>query len=57
MLDQSLEGYQTPWLWDYFHEQCREWGVSPKRIIYVTGNMIVEDVYNQWLKDNNITEC
>jgi hypothetical protein len=57
MLDQSLEGYQTPWLWNYFHEQCREWGVSPKRIIYVTGNMIVEDVYNQWLKDNNITEC
>jgi len=36
MLDQSLEGYQTPWLWDYFHQQCNLWGISPTRIIYLT---------------------
>lgn len=56
MLDQSLEGYQTPWLWDYFHKQCQEWDVSPKRIIYVTGNMIADEVYNKWCEDNNIIE-
>ena len=54
MLDQSLEGYQTPWLWDYFHQQCAEWKVSPIRMIYVTGNMIADDVYEKWANDNNV---
>jgi hypothetical protein len=56
MLDQSLEGYQTPWLWDYFHQQCAEWKVSPIRMIYVTGNMIADDVYEKWANDNNVIE-
>ena len=54
MLDQSLEGYQTPWLWDWFHKECQEWDVSPTRIIYVTGNMIADTVYEKWCDDNNI---
>jgi hypothetical protein len=54
MLDQSLEGYQTPWLWDFFHKECQEWDISPTRIIYVTGNMIADTVYEKWCNDNNI---
>ena len=54
MLDQSLEGYQTPWLWDWFHKECQEWDVSPTRLIYVTGNMIADNVYEKWCDDNNI---
>ena len=56
MLDQSLEGYQTPWLWDWFHKECKEWNVSPTRIIYVTGNMIADETYKKWTKDNNIID-
>jgi hypothetical protein len=54
MLDQSLEGYQTPWLWDHFHKECQIWDISPKRIIYVTGNMIADETYKKWCDDNNI---
>lgn len=56
MLDQSLEGYQTPWLWDWFHKECGLWGVSPTRIIYVTGNMIADKTYDEWSETNGITE-
>lgn len=56
MLDQSLEGYQTPWLWEWFYKECGEWNISPTRIIYVTGNMIADQTYDQWTKDNNIIE-
>jgi len=56
MLDQSLEGYQTPWLWDYFHQQCNLWGISPTRIIYVTGNMIADETYDEWSKENNVID-
>jgi hypothetical protein len=56
MLDQSLEGYQTPWLWDYFHQQCNLWEISPTRIIYVTGNMIADETYDEWSKENNVID-
>lgn len=56
LLDQSLEGYQTSWLWDFFHRECVEFQISPTQIIYVTGNMIVEDVYKEWADGNGIQE-
>jgi hypothetical protein len=56
MLDQSLEGYQTPWLWGYLHEKCVEFNISPKRLIYVTGNMICDETYDVWSTQNNINE-
>ena len=56
LLDQSFEGYQTPWLWGFFHKECLDYDISPETIVYVTGNMIVEDVYNKWCLDNNINE-
>ena len=56
MLDQSLEGYQTNWLWDWFHSECKQWDISPKRIIYVTGNMIADTVYEEWCNENRIED-
>jgi Rps23 Pro-64 3,4-dihydroxylase Tpa1-like proline 4-hydroxylase len=56
LLDQSFEGYQTHWLWDYFHQQCTEYSVSPKCLIYVTGNMIADETYEKWANDNNIID-
>ena len=54
LLDQSFEGYQTSWLWEWFHEECAEWGVDPKYVVYVTGNMVADDVYKNWANENNI---
>lgn len=56
LLDQSFEGYQTHWLWEYFHQQCNEFSISPKCLIYVTGNMIADDTYEKWANDNNIID-
>jgi hypothetical protein len=56
LLDQSFEGYQTKWLWDWFHEECKTWDVNPKYIVYVTGNMVADDVYKKWADDNKIED-
>jgi hypothetical protein len=48
LIDQSFEGYQTDWLWEWFHKECKEWKISPKFIVYVTGNMIVDEFYKKW---------
>ena len=56
LIDQSFEGYQTSWLWEWFHQECIKWNVSPKNIVYVTGNMIADEIYEKWVNANNITE-
>ena len=52
LLDQCHEGYHTDWLFPWFHENCVKFNINPKQIIYVTGNMDVENQYILWLKDN-----
>lgn len=52
MFDQSLEGYQTEWLWQYFHTECETYRINPKQLIYVTGNAIAEEQYNLWAEQN-----
>lgn len=51
LIDQSHEGYQTEWLWDWFHNNCKTYGIPPKQIIYVTGNLDSKDQYSIWSKD------
>jgi len=45
LLDQSHEGYQTEWLWSWFHNMCDKYLISPTQIIYVTGNLDSEKQY------------
>lgn len=56
MLDQTLEGYQTEWLWEYLHNDCYKNKVNPASIIYVTGNLLSHDQYNKWANDNKVAE-
>jgi len=56
LFDQSFEGYQTTWLWSYFHSECEKYQISPKAIIYVTGNLIADAQYEKWAKQNSIKE-
>jgi hypothetical protein len=56
LLDQSFEGYQTSWLWDFFHTHCKQYDVSPSSIIYVTGNMIADETYEKFCYENDIQD-
>ena len=53
MFDQSLEGYQTSWLWQYFHAECDQYGINPGQVIYVTGNANADGQYETWANQNN----
>jgi len=55
LLDQSHEGYQPWWLWDWFHNSCKMYNISPEQIIYCTGNLECADNYDEWTSKNNIT--
>ena len=48
LFDQCLEGYQTPWLWQFFHEECEKVNVDPASVIYVTGNVLSAEQYAGW---------
>ena len=54
MLDQSLEGHQTHWLWEWFHKECEDYKVSPNAVIYVTGNQLALEQYNTWASNSNV---
>lgn len=53
LIDQSVEGYHTDWLWDWFHKKCAAYNVSPQAIIYITGDQSSADDYAGWAQDNN----
>jgi len=52
LLDQSHEGYHTDWLFDWFHDACKKYELNADRIIYVTGNLAVEEQYTDWCLKN-----
>jgi hypothetical protein len=48
LIDQTHEGYQSDWMWQWFHNNCNEYGIHPGKIIYITGNMDCSKQYNKW---------
>lgn len=54
LLDQSHEGYQVTWLWDWFHNNCEFYKINPRQVIYVTGNLNCTDQYNEWADAKSI---
>lgn len=53
LFDQSLEGHQTPWLWDWFHKECELHNVPVRAVVYVTGNQLAPEQYDQWATNCN----
>lgn len=53
MLDQSVEGYHSLWLWSWFHNKCQQYNITPASIIYLTGDQSSADSYEQWCNENN----
>ena len=56
LLDQSHEGYHEHWLWPWFHNSCRMFGINPQQVIYVTGNMDALEQYTAWADQQSITD-
>ena len=52
LVDSSFEGYHCDWIFDFFHNECKDYGISPNQIFFVTGNSIVEERYKMWLEQN-----
>jgi len=56
LIDQSLEGYQTTWLWQWFHDSCTLYGINPRSIIYVTGNLLAEEQYKKFAETHSVKD-
>jgi hypothetical protein len=56
LLDQSHEGYHSHWFFDWLHQSCIDFKISPCQIIFVTGNLNINQQYDFWLKEKDITE-
>jgi hypothetical protein len=54
LIDQSFEGYQTDWLWEYFYTSCKKINIPPNNVVYVTGNQVAADQHNVYAQKNNI---
>ena len=52
LIDSSLEGYHDQCIFDWIYDQCRFRHISPKQVIYVTGNSDIENRVKEW-EDNN----
>jgi len=55
LIDQSVEGYHSKWLWQWFHDKCNQYKINPKSIIFLTGNQKAEDQYIKWCLLSNKT--
>lgn len=56
LLDQTHEGYQTSWLWDWFYNSCVHYKINPRQIIYITGNMDCGTQYDAWAESKGHTQ-
>lgn len=56
LFDQSLEGYQTEWLWEYFHTECANYQINPAALIYTSGNTILAEQYSKWATETNTVD-
>lgn len=55
LIDFSLEGYQTDWLFQWFHDECSRFKIPPQAVVYTVGNMLVDSQYEEWADLRGIT--
>lgn len=56
LFDNSLEGFHDDFIFEYLHNECKKNSISPRRIIYITGNILIENQYEKWLNNNKHEE-
>lgn len=55
LIDQSVEGYHRPWLWNWFHGECARFGIPPDAIIYISGSQACTEDYIEWYTKNKLS--
>lgn len=56
LIDQTHEGYNAPWLWEWFYGSLEKYGVSSNNVIYVTGDLLSPDLHTSWCDDVGIPD-
>jgi hypothetical protein len=52
MIDNSTEGWHDNSIFDYLYNGSSQNFISPNQIIYITGNLNIENNLKEWCKDN-----
>ena len=56
LMDQTHEGYNAPWLWEWFYTSISKYKVSPNNVIYVTGDLLSPDLHTSWCDEVGIPD-
>ena len=56
IFDNSLEGFHEDWVFNFLHNECDRYNIHPNQVMYITGNLLVEGQYENWLKNNEQKE-
>lgn len=54
MVDASHEGYHPKWLFNFFHDSLTERQIPLRSFVYLTGNTLVENQYDDWCSERGI---
>lgn len=54
LLDQTHEGYNSRWLWEWFYRSIDKYQIPARSVIFVTGDLMSPDLHNEWCDNNNI---
>lgn len=54
VLDQTHEGYNAPWLWQWFYSSIKKYKIPPQSVIYITGDLMSPELHNTWCDNNDI---
>lgn len=56
LLDQTHEGYNAPWLWEWFYLSIKKYNIPSNNVIYITGDMLSPDLHQAYCDKNLIPE-
>lgn len=54
LLDQTHEGYNAHWLWQWFYKSITKYKISAKQIIFITGDLQSPDLHTKYCEENLI---
>ena len=56
LIDQTHEGYNAPWLWEWFYGSLEKYNISSDNVIYVTGDLLSPDLHSAWCDEVGIPD-
>ena len=54
LLDQTHEGYNASWLWEWFYLSLEKYKIPPSNIIFITGDLMSPDLHKIWCENFSI---